>query len=199
MKFHGAFAALILMAPPALAQNQPQHSKPPQPAAQPAPAATGQGAPEQKIDPTKEADIRHLLEATGAKALGAQAEAQMLSQMKEQLDSDTAHLFSDSERSEKFMASFFQRVRSRFNMDALTKQLISVYDKYFTDEDIKSLTHFYETPVGQRALKAMPLVMHNSLVIGSQFGQKIAFDTLKEMAGEYPELKPLLESEPAKP
>ena len=197
MKFRGAFAALILMALPA--QNRPQQSKPPQSAAQPAPAAATQRAPEQKIDPTKEADIRQLLEVTGAKELGAQAEAQMMAQMREQMKSDMAHLFSDSERSQKFMDTFFQRFQSRFNMDALLEQLIPIYDKYFTDEDIKSLTHFYETPVGQRALKTMPLVMHDSLTIGSQFGQKIAIDTLKEMAGEYPELKPLLESEPAKP
>jgi uncharacterized protein len=199
MKFCVAFAALILMALPALAQNQPQQSKPPQSAAQPAPAATTQHAPEQKIDPTKEADIRHLLEVTGAKELGAQAEAQMMAQMREQMKSDMAHLFSDSERSQKFMDTFFQRFQSRFNMDALLEQLIPIYDKYFTDQDIKSLIHFYETPVGQRALKAMPLVMHDSLTIGSQFGQKIAIDTLKEMAAEYPELKPLLEPEPAKP
>jgi hypothetical protein len=195
MKFRVAFAALILTPLPALAQNQPQQSKP----QQPAPSAAAQAAPGQKIDPTKVADIRHLLEVTGAKALGAQAEAQMMAQMREQMKSDMARLFPDGDRSQKFMDSFFQRFQSRFNMDALTEQLISVYDKYFTDEDIRSLTHFYETAVGQRALKAMPLVMHDSLVIGSQFGQKIAFDTLKEMAGEYPELKPLLESEPAKP
>jgi hypothetical protein len=199
MKFHVAFAALILMALPALAQNQPQQSKPPQPAARPAPAATAQGAPEQKIDPAKEANIRRLLEVTGAKTLGAQAETQMMAQMREQMKSDMAHLFYDTERSGKFMDSFFQRFQSRFSMDALTEQLVLVYDKYFTDEDIKSLTHFYETPVGQRALKAMPLVMHDSLVIGSQFGQKIAFDILKEMAGEYPELKPMLESDQPKP
>jgi hypothetical protein len=199
MRFRVAFAALVLMALPALAQNQPQQSKPPQPAAQPSPTTAGQAAPEQKIDPVKEADIRRLLEATGAKSLGAQAEAQMAAQLREQMKSDMAHLFYDSDRSGKFMDSFFQRFQSRFNIDALTEQLISVYDKYFTDEDIKALTHFYETPVGQRALKAMPLVMHDSLEISSQFGQKIAFDVLKEMAGEYPEIKPVLESEPAKP
>lgn len=199
MKLRIAFATVILTALPALAQNQPQQSKPPQPAAQPPPTAAGQAAPEQKNDPTKEADIRRFLEVTGAKDLGAQAEAQMMTQMREQMKSDMAHLFYDTERSGKFMDSFFQRFQSRFSMDALTEQLISVYDRYFTDEDIKSLTHFYETPVGQRALKAMPLVMHDSLVIGSQFGQKIAYDVLKEMAGEYPEIKPMLGSEPAKP
>ena len=37
--------------------------------------------------------------------------------------------------------------------------LVPIYDKHWTDEDVKGLILFYETPLGQKMITVLPQVM----------------------------------------
>ena len=38
-----------------------------------------------------------------------------------------------------------------------------IYDEYFTKEDLEQMIAFYSTPVGQKAIKRMPVLMQEAL------------------------------------
>ncbi len=148
----------------------------------PAPA---QAAPQQKVDPAKEADIRRLMELTGAKKLIEQSVALGV----EQLRATFAKSLPPGERSQKLTDTFLQRFQKRLNAQKMIELTIPIYDKHFSAEDLKALIQFYETPLGQRLVKVLPEIAKESQAAGFELGQKVAAEVLQEMQEEFPELK----------
>ncbi len=148
-------------------------------------AALAQAAPQQKIDPAKEADIRRLLEVTGAKKLTEQSMSIIMEQIKPALQRQ----LPPTERAQAIMDAFLRKFQAKFNYQAISEEIIPVYDKYLSAEDIKGLIRFYESPLGQRAVQALPQIAQESQMAGYQLGQKIAREVLVELREEYPELK----------
>lgn len=147
------------------------------------------------VDPAKEADIRALLELTGAAKLGDQMQKAFL----EQVRAGFADSLPQNERSKRFMDTYIERFQKKFNPQALTELTIPIYDKHISAEDLKGLLAFYRSPLGQRTLKALPLVLQESRETGAALEQKAAQETLDELKGEYPEFMPDLGSDPQKP
>lgn len=52
--------------------------------------------------------------------------------------------------------------------------LIGVYDKHFSHDEIKELIKFYQSPIGQRFIKELPAVTQESMQIGQEWGKEIA-------------------------
>ena len=55
---------------------------------------------------------------------------------------------------------------------ALFKQMVALYAEAFTVEELKQLSVFYKTPVGQKALAEMPALTAKGAQLGMQAGQK---------------------------
>jgi len=120
------------------AQNQVKDSS-----AQPAAKQT-EAAPSPKIDPAKEADIRRLPEVTGVKA----AVAQTMTGMAENIKPVLRQSFPPGEYREKLIDLFFERFKTKVNLDEILDLSVPIYDKYFTQEEIRNMIKFYETPLG---------------------------------------------------
>ncbi|HEV3410924.1 MAG TPA: DUF2059 domain-containing protein, partial [Puia sp.] len=43
-----------------------------------------------------------------------------------------------------------------------------------TDEDIIALTAFYKTPIGQKVIKTMPLIVTESMQLGQEWGKQLS-------------------------
>lgn len=66
-------------------------------------------------------------------------------------------------------------------------QIIPIYDKYFTNDEILGIIEFYKTPIGQIYLTKMGAVAIESMQIGNNYGE-IIYKRLMEMNGnEIPE------------
>lgn len=152
--------------------------------------ALAQAPPQQKVDPAKEADIRHLLDLVGAKKLMEQTVTVSLEQLKQTL----LLALPKSDRTQKIAESFIQRFQKKFTAEGLTDLVIPIYDKYLSEEDIKGLIQFYSSPLGQRAAKVLPEITREAQIAGAQMGEKVAQAVLQEMQEEYPELKQLQRS-----
>jgi hypothetical protein len=63
------------------------------------------------------------------------------------------------------------------------------YDEQFSDEDIKGLVAFYETPLGQKAVSALPKLTAELQEDGRALGQQIGRESMKEVLAEHPELE----------
>jgi len=147
-------------------------------------ATLAQASPQQKVDPAKAVDIHHLLEVTGAIKLADQSMSLMVEMIKPQLQKD----LPKTENSQKILETFIQRFQARF-LSEMNDQITLIYDKHLSAEDIKGLIQFYESPLGQRTVKALPQISRESQLAGSQLGQKIGLEVFQQLQQEYPELK----------
>ena len=63
-------------------------------------------------------------------------------------------------------------------------EVIKIYRKYYTLEEVKEIISFYSTNTGMKVLKSLPLLMDESQKIGAEFGKvigmKVYNDLLKE-------------------
>jgi uncharacterized protein len=143
-----------------------------------------------KVDPAKEAAIRHLMEITGTSKLGDQIVGAITTRVH---DGMARRLSPD--RLQKFMDTFGQDLQSRVSAEQIDDAIIPIYSQHFSLEDIQGMTQFYESPLGQRAVKIMPQIYQEAQKAGGDMGQKGTLETLREMTAEYPELKAVLPPE----
>lgn len=179
---------VLLAAAGALATQSPSvHVRAQEKTAAPKPNKEGRPAPAaakpHTIDPAKEASIRQLMEATGAKDLGAQ----MMKSGMEQFRASVTESQPDNPRAKQFVDAFVARFQKHFDADALTEKVIPIYDKYLTVEDLKGLLEYYRSPLGQRMLKVLPEIARESQETGFTLGQKAAQETLDDLKADYPD------------
>lgn len=68
--------------------------------------------------------------------------------------------------------------------DGLVDALAPVYAERFTLEEIRELTEFYKSPIGQRLVKEQPMMLTESYEIGAAWGEAVALQVAtKMMAG----------------
>src|SRR5271154_3944793 len=179
MKLRNALiTALLFTAVPAMAQTQPGTTTPKpahapgQPAAKPATAAADK--PVEKLDPAKEAAIRHLMDITETSKMGDGLVVAITRQVH-----DVMGRTIPQDQLPKFMDTFSQKFAVSAPSSTVTDAMVPVYAKNFTMEDIQALTKFYESPLGQRVVKVMPEVVQDSQAAGAQIDQKAAIATLR--------------------
>ncbi|MFZ0981646.1 MAG: DUF2059 domain-containing protein [Candidatus Acidiferrales bacterium] len=196
-------AALLCVAAPAFAQvpagsNPPQH-QPGVPAQHqaPPPSAISQAAPPSlagKVDPAEDAAIRHLMDVTETSKLGDNIN----SFLTDRIRTIMSHNLS-ADKLPKFMDSFSQKFSAASPSSAVTDAMVPIYARVFTMDDIQQITKFYETPVGQKMVKQMPVINQEAQNTGVQIEQNAAMSVLDGMEDDYPELKPMLQPQTPAP
>lgn len=154
------------------------------PAKNPATTSTAQAPPSAKIDPAKEADIRRLLKLVKVDALALQ----MMDSMTVNVRPIITNSFPPGQYREKLVDLFFEKFRSKANPNDLIEMAVPLYDKYFTDEEIKGLIKFYETPVGQKAIATLPQLTAALQENGRAWGERLGRESMVEVMAEHPEL-----------
>ncbi len=126
----------------------------------------------QDIDPALRADIVKLMEATGSAKIGQQMASAVSQQF---LDSFTqGHpdlpprvLEIAKEVLEEEIAKAFQ------GPDSLVMQLVPIYAKHFSHEDIRGMLAFYDSDLGRRAIAEMPALLQESMQVGRRWGADV--------------------------
>ena len=192
-----AGALLLVVQSPSIHVRAQEKATAPKPRTQ-SPSSAQKSA---KVDPSKEASIRQLMELTGTKSLGAQ----MMHAGMEQFRASVTESQPDNPRAKQFIDAFVASFQKHFDPDSLTEKIIPIYDKYLSDEEVNGLLEYYKSPLGQRMLKALPEIARESQQAGFSLGQKAAQETLEDLKTEYPDFVSGKEQErqpaanPAKP
>jgi len=187
-------AALIIatilagVAPRAKTQT-PAGSPQAKPAVQYQPATPVQPAPA-KVDPALDAAIRHLLDITDQTKIPDHISGAVSMQVRSIMGRNLPE-----ERLQTFMLDFDLNLHKRVVPSEVMDAVVLVYAQHLSLEDIQGLIRFYESPLGQRVVNVMPEVTQDSQIAGGKIVHDAAMAALREMAGEYPELKPMLPSE----
>ena len=159
-------------------------------AQQPAKSSAASASTQTKIDPSKEADIRKLLDVMGAKSNAAQ----IMGQMTESLKPTLTKALPPGEYRAKLVDLFFTEFLSRADPQLLMNMAVPVYDKNFTADEIKGLIRFYETPLGQKSASVLPRIAIELSLSGQKWGEELGRQTMQDVLREHPDLAQALEA-----
>jgi hypothetical protein len=106
------------------------------------------------IEPAKEADIRSLLELVGARDLVQDSVNASAEQYREKLIASVPA----SEKGQAFANDVINIYEKKFDVDRFNEQLVAVYDKHYTADEIKGLLQFYGSPLGQKVAAEAPKI-----------------------------------------
>jgi len=174
--------ASVLLATCASAQNSA-------PAAAPSPAQAPPATAQPSIDPAKQGDIAKLLEVSGA----ADVQRQMIGEMEKTTRPLLTQSLPPGDYRDPLIELFFAKFKAKADLSALNALAIPVYDKYFTDDEIKGLIAYYSTPLGKKTLSVLPKVLTELTENGTKWGESLGRDSMVEVLAEHPELKKALE------
>lgn len=185
-KLHITFAAVLLFSVICCAQDLAPTSDSEGSVASAAQASKSRVDAEQQ----KQADIRKLLQLTGAGNLATQTMGQMEKSMKPLI----TNALPPGDYREKLVDLFFDKFHSKMDPNSLADLIVPIYDKYLTDEDIKGLIQLYQTPTGQKLITVLPKVAAESQAAGERWGQEIGRECMIEVLSEHPELRQQMEA-----
>ena len=106
-------------------------------------ASSGQAKP---IDPVKDADIRSLMELIGARDQIQDAVSHSSEQYREKLLATVPN----NDKGQAFVTSFIEGYQKKFDAPRDDRATVAIYDKHYTDDEIKTMLQFYGFPVGQK-------------------------------------------------
>src|SRR5213083_2732925 len=136
------------------------------------------------IDPAKEADIRSLMELVGARDLVQDGANTAIEQSREKLLATVPN----NDKGQAFVNAFAASYQKKFDVGQVTNQLVAVYDKQFTDEEIKGLLQFYGSPLGQKVAAEMPKIGRETQAATRAASAQAAKEALAEMKQQSPQL-----------
>ena len=154
------FLSFLLLAIPAAAQNQP--------------------ANQEKID-----NIRRLLTLTGSEKLQQNVMDQFTAALRPLLMAG----LQGNQQAEKILSRMTELMSEEIKKSDFSRITVELYDKYFTNEDIKGLIQFYESPLGQKTVQVLPTLTQESVARGMEAGQLAGQRAFNRLMDEFPELK----------
>jgi uncharacterized protein len=116
-------------------------------------------------DADKAADIKRLLDLTG----GARVGQHMLDR-----------LFEAERRAMPDVPEIvWQEARRAFETRELVELIAAIWDRHFSQDEIRGLIAFYESPLGTRLREMQPVLLQESLFAGEEWGRR-ALERLEE-------------------
>jgi hypothetical protein len=173
----GTFFLVIQGATQNAAQAAPQGATSAQDNAAPA-------QPNSAIDPTKETDIRSLMELVGARDAVQDGAKSAIEQSREKLLSTVPN----NDKGEAFVNAFAASYQKKFDAELVTNQLVGIYDKHFAEDEIKGLLQFYGSPLGQKVAAEMPKITRELQAVTRAASTRAAKDALAEVKQQNPEV-----------
>jgi hypothetical protein len=142
----------------------------------------GAQAGQASVDPSKEADIRSLIELVGARDTLQDASARSTEQFRESLLASVPN----NDRGQQFVNAFIDSYQKKFNPDEVAGQFVVIYDRHFSDDEIKALLQFYGSPLGQKLAAEMPKVNAEIQAANRAVSTRVAKDVLQSLRSQYP-------------
>ncbi len=113
------------------------------------------------------ASVVELMELTGSKDIGQQMLAQMIPAMKRMAP--------------EAPESFWTEVNAEANFDDLMDQMVPIYQKYLTQEDVDQAIVFYSSATGRKIADAQPMIAQEAMQVGQVWGQQIVQRAIQKL------------------
>ena len=146
-------------------------------------ASQGGAQASSAMDPAKEKDIRSLLELVGARDTIQESASTATEQYRQKFVEASAN----SDRAQAFTNAYLAEFQKKFDADAVTGQLVGIYDKHFTDDEIRGLMEFYGSPLGQKVAAEMPKISREAQATTRNASNQAARLAWQDLRAEYPD------------
>lgn len=123
----------------------------------------------QEATPYKTSLIK-MMELSGAQQTYKAVAGQMITMFKQQKPEIPAEFWSGLEE---------MIVKSAANN--LVDMLLPVYQKHLTEDDLKNMIIFYQTPTGKKFAEKTPVLAQESMAAGQEWGKKIGEEFVKKL------------------
>lgn len=160
------------------------------------PSAKAQDA----IGPEKRALIKELYLATRADKLAESFTNVILTQMERDLPKMVSELpemtdlrSKDRQQAQATMVKTSARLLRRFKelmperinfTEVMEQMFYPIYDRFFTESELKDLVAFYQSPTGQKSISVMPQLMQDAMQRSSQALNGKVLDLVTEILQE---------------
>jgi hypothetical protein len=117
--------------------------------------------------PASEASINELLKVMNAQLLIDNMLPQMEGMAKSMVQQSTKNATPSPEQQakiDKMLTQMFKIYTDEFTWAKLQPMYVRIYQASFSQEEVDGMLVFYRSPIGQSAIKKMPLVMQNSML-----------------------------------
>jgi hypothetical protein len=94
----------------------------------------------------------------------------------------------NNDKGQAFVISFIESYQKKFDVGQMTEQLVTIYDRHYTDDEIKILLQFYGSPVGQKVAAEMPKIAREIQAASRATGAKAAKEALQALKAQNPEI-----------
>ena len=130
-------------------------------------ASAAEGGYLSKPNTTLDQDVEYLIRMTGAAVAGEAIADALLEQLPPR--------FPDAPR------SFWMELGKRFRPDDFVAIVVPIYAKHFTQEEVRQMIAFNETPVGKKVINTMPEVELETMRAADEWGTKIGAGVVAEL------------------
>ncbi len=168
----GAFLIAIQGASPNSVQAQSVATEPRQ----------GVGA---SMDSAKEADIRALMDLTGAQDVWETSAARTAGELRDNLQASVPA----NVRGRQFVKAFAGGQERRLYAEQAADQSVDIYNRHFSAEEIRALRKFYESALGQKFAAESPRIAAEMETAYRAGGLRAAQQALQDLHGKYPDIK----------
>lgn len=156
---------------------------------------------QETMTPEKRELIRELYKATKADKLAEQTATTLIAQMETDLPKfislrlETRSDLTKKQKAEalKIAADSATRITKRFRellperinfSEAMEQIFFPLYDKYFTEDELREIVAFYKTPIGQKSLNVLPNLMADAIQLSDKVLTPKVLDLVNEILAE---------------
>ncbi|MCJ8146486.1 DUF2059 domain-containing protein [Acinetobacter sp. A3.8] len=144
--------------------------------------------------PASDASVKELLKMTNSEQMMDHMNAHMqniISQSIQQVQKQQGEVLSDAqvEIVHKYSKKVADIMAKGMKWSDIEPAILKIYQDNFTQEDINGLIAFYKSPVGQKTIEKMPVVMQQSMTAGQEAMMKVMPELTDEMKGFMSELR----------
>jgi len=156
------------------------------------------------ISPQKRALVKELLDVTEAVKLAESTSQAMMLQMEQEFPKIMEQLMAQqisenqltpaqrntlqndySKISGRMLKGFREKVFGTINYAQVLEQIsLELYDKYFTEDELKDMLEFYKTPTGKKTIQVMPKLATDSIQRSSEIMLPKIMNALNEVIQE---------------
>lgn len=195
------FASARAQSSPDSSQQAPMH-RAPGTASSPSPQASTQTTPTASADkppvtvsPDEEKAIRRLMALLGTDKIAESFDQSLNGQLREAM----SRRGMTDDKLKQFLQDFGQNFVAQSVDAKVNTAIVQVFAANLSADDIKGLVQFYESPLGNRFMSALPAISQSSQQQGSTIVRDQAIAVLRQMSAQYPEVKSLLPPDSSNP
>ncbi len=122
--------------------------------------------------PSRE-EVLKLVEVTRVRSQLDMFMSGMIAQMKASMrQSFTAKVPNATEKQLKVLDTVADEMGQQLSTDELVAELIPIYQRAYSHDDINAIVGFYSSPAGKKLLDKTPQVMQEAIKVGSSYAER---------------------------